>query len=1588
MKAKLINALVKYILVLPLVVLFTSIAFNAQAQQAQQVNSVIAETDTLQQSVDSIVTSNEQVKQADSNNAANLKSENALRVAISANINIIRRPLKNYKENGVPKPNTGIINVVITGGTGSYSARLYRTPLGSSGRTLIKEFTATDGDITEIKDIDAGTYTLEYKDGSATSWRTITSDPVNYIDTLPPDVSLYPGYGFFFSSSMYMKQSQHNWVFVTIKYNDSSFINQSDISPYFTKDNLGTYFEYGWGTYTTPPTKYYSPNIAFSNNETDAFQQVAQHNASYPGDQVTTFVSKGHTALLNSANIYYKLPSDIDYRDLCLNNENYSQKPKSPVLYWRVKGSDDSRAVKVAITRSYPDESGILKAVMEKGLCSDDYKIRIKVYDDSHKLYNLPMNVHFLRNPNGSGTGTRQDNLIPITITGLEQSGNYKPGRWIDVTAINPSVDFDPNIYWTFCYYSYDKMIPAHISESYVYLPPQTNQVTLHLFKTTNLARPGCEGDTNYPFDFSLSLAFSREIDCNGMQVKITRAPSGFLAATQMQLNHIYTVTGGKHSAFELRDLYPSGLRSIPYRPGCKGDYEIQVKFPDCPDFRAYNITLNDDATPYVYVFKPENFKPKLKRVDCGKVRLYPFPEGSKNILYKKVGNQLTPVPIYLRVSGYPQALGITPSNPRYGSDGITVCSGATNYKYKDIFSGRRTDLVMHTGIMNGDESRDKDFYIEFNSSIQAGNFQFEVLRNDIPREYGYVLNGYPLCDIPPIVKEFNSFEITYELETYLGSICDDTHSSGILRLKPINIIEQGTESRVNLYVHNINASGTESTEWTKINNGNYISIPKGQFLDLKLESNPSAYQAYNAKEGRYFIPSTYRIGLIDPYCSSTVEHYFDVSLMEIGSLQKLLDNSSTLRYCPTSPISLKAREIPKASYTWTSPKGTVYNQRIVDIPAEEALNNAGQWTLRVTNVPCTPTERSASFFVSVAPQELWWNRSASNANWNDLNNWVNADGTAAKAIPWNCTNVHLPASVLGKFPDLTRTDHIDLYGNPECVDIFFHYGSRLGAPQELIYQRAFIDYNFGVMNNGSVTANNTGVPADYNNVLLQRNRWYMLAVPIKNVYAGDFGLAGKPMTYSRYINTFTVEGSALTTASFSKSFNNLNTPLSSLEHYQRNVYNALALKVAGYDAKSVGYKEQNNLNLLNGIIRLPFYEDATRSKAYPLHKYDKGTHQSTMWYFSTKTLAPINRSEVLARSADNSDYRFVFEGMVVESDPNAKYYRIDLSNDLQAGEWILVGNPFMTPIDFSKLYAGNSDLLEKYFYIYEDNANGSAGSWHIYTGGVIPPMQSVLLRINKNYSKPYKILKFYLNGPNKVLLSPNESLEIYPKRAESVLNNQPLTISAYTSHGLNASAYLSWNVNDPNLPALATEAPNDVPLLYIVNPDNNEGETFAVPHKPYNKLQLGLYSAYNGEITLNFSNIDANLYEYLILKDLVTGHAQSLLDVTYYTFTHEAGEAPLRFVLQMKLKNKDILETPVINQQVKVTQSGSQLGLHSTHAAFVNVVVYDISGRLVDAQVENNSDKEVTLHLPQPGTYVVHWQMNDGSYATRKVLY
>ena len=1012
-----------------------------------------------------------------------------------------------------------------------------------------------------------------------------------------------------------------------------------------------------------------------------------------------------------------------------------------------------------------------------------------------------------------------------------------------------------------------------------------------------------------------------------------------------------------------------------PYMKPCfdvkipEGYYYWEITFIDVcgdtktlPAYGAVEAGLFYNPIKYELENKGEDLKPQIEKVGCDELRVYPFRGAkSRNILLRNG----EPARVYARA--------VQTTTNEYGHERF-VGSGTTSFDPADL------------------NQKPEDQYIKLswrNSTIDTIEIQYNYEPID------------KFTKIIPCLELGMKFTIettppTYDRDQLYTYICPSGKTAYVSVLP----------------IHTAGETLVELRDVKDVNKPPYAR----QTLAGKDQGKPVVFNLTGEQvQPEYML--YIKTGSNDENCP--LDNGGEIIKMNDLRGSSFIIGAANTKYCVGDEVTLECPPVtPESEYTWTQPDGTKHHGRKVTIGVAD-LPLSGEWQLEVTAVPCdgTPAPQTVPFILSVAPPELWWRKDAKSADWNSLDNWADKDGNPIKAIPAKCTDVHLPAVVDDFYPNLDpKMTKREPLGEPVCNDIYFHYGSALGQPQQLTeYSRAFIDYNFGIVQqDGTPKAyQDSKHPGAYDR-LLGRDRWYMIATPLKNVYTGDFSLAGYPLTYQRYLKV-KFNGERPKEASFDKPMNKLGRSMVAYNH-------ALAFKVEGYHSKK-GADDHKNLNGLQGIIRLPYYENKERAPYYPLHRYyekwywyktDSLTNISTVTdsiverrsyfaYFDLNTLKPVTKVDSVKRDP-TLDYRFLFEDDKTHTigrtrastgepagegtdldwvEEEIEGYTMKLTSSSKSDKYVIVGNPFMSPISSDQFFEVNKNNITKSIYIFTD------GAWRYYGQQIfgdtsddalktIPPLQAFMVSLRLDGTPNV----YFPTAPEySVLVDPNspeeKGAELRSTDEESdEITERYVAVKVTDAEGGYTSAVLLPEDTEESTPALmAPEGMQTAPLVYFISPIDSTCN-FVQTNVDRAVVELGVFAPTDGMLTLDFTTLAEKPFDKLALYDRLRGTEQDLLVNPTYSYGYSERDGR-RFELRMSYGN--IRYEPQQDHQpdlaIERTATGYRISYDQGIAGYQ---LYSVHGYLLE-RATTDGQTQIDIEMPETEVVLLDVQSADG---------
>ena len=645
-------------------------------------------------------------------------------------------------------------------------------------------------------------------------------------------------------------------------------------------------------------------------------------------------------------------------------------------------------------------------------------------------------------------------------------------------------------------------------------------------------------------------------------------------------------------------------------------------------------------------------------------------------------------------------------------------------------------------------------------------------------------------------------------------------------------------------------------------------------------------------------------------------------------------------------------------TYQWqSSPDGTNWTniEDAVDMSYTHTSLEGLTYFRRLTLDECGSSETN-QVRIAAVPEVMYWSKTPEDYIWSNPNNWTDETGKNLYCYPEDCADVHIPGNS-SVYPDLSPT----IVAGPICKNIIFHFGAEVAKHNYLEYQKAYIQYNFGYYQGATNVYRTDGDPHSATPML--RNRWYALAAPLKKIASGDFSVGGYPNLWQQgFRSTEAYDGSLI---------GDWYSPAADIALPMENTHHGISIWAARMQPFT-GESNHSNLNALKGIIELPYFENQTVSELHRIHTYENGT--STFKYYKSDDLSLTDSVGTIARAGEA--YRFITEGMT----PNAMG-ELTLKVTVPAGVDVMIGNPFLSSLDFNRFYSENAGVIENYYRLYEHPWNTSAPG---VTGGLIPSFQSFFI---KTLGLPGSTVDLHFPISASVTRTGNYQLK------SAVTEKNILTTQVQGSKGSVSKAYAVLKEDGliRNVPQMFVNAENDpeaaeLPQLFVKGTDNSKYVIYKEERFSSDvTLTLGVRSTVSEEFTLSFDNLNSLSATDIRLTDKITGWVTDLKNTDSYTFTHDP-ENEDRFELSISglRAPTGIEDNSTDDASINVYAYERTVRIESSQE-ISKVSVYGTGGLLLSSQTV--SGYTYSKEFPTTGLYIVSVELQDGTKEVRKVI-
>jgi hypothetical protein len=650
--------------------------------------------------------------------------------------------------------------------------------------------------------------------------------------------------------------------------------------------------------------------------------------------------------------------------------------------------------------------------------------------------------------------------------------------------------------------------------------------------------------------------------------------------------------------------------------------------------------------------------------------------------------------------------------------------------------------------------------------------------------------------------------------------------------------------------------------------------------------------------------------------------------------------------------------------------------------------------------------------------------------NWNNDANWYITDDYGNRygeaGIPMACTNAVIPCDAMN-YPilkaaadyagdNLPEDDGFDTV--PKCNTITFKFGGEVAQLQHLQYLKAYVEMNMGTYRSDSSfinTANliNTDGKYNYYPNFIPRDRYYSMSAPLKDMYSGDFAFGGKPNVYMKYADTILVENVrkdkyAELINKWTNSINSYDIPFKAGFGFGYEVYSGDLKENWPYT------RNQKNLNSALGVVRWPYFTN----KAYldsinPLHTYagdSTGSGTSTFKYFPVGMPDnPIDSTNKITRSSVEIDNivaqtlynkavnvplanRFIMENNTntISIDSIITFNPDQKNKDSE----ILIGNPYMSHLDFKQFYLSNKTTIGQYYRIWQSSQYYSIqvdvnGNFVVSTDPVlkedaagndtlIAPMQSFFVLILSTPS-----IRFNIKDMSKVM--PNKLVALRSSKPDEISSKEILKIIAANSR-YSASAVIIHKPGEKEpgegVPKLFSPSGN-IPEIYLIQ--DYKKEIIEINDMPQ-AIPLEIKTTVTGgDLKLTFSGLE-NFSSKVVLKDTKTGETKQLsASDNVYSFRNNEGDQKNRFFLLfndytgIEKPAPDLISVFAANNRIRMNASSLD--------PIQSVKIYNFVGQLIESAEQLSAISYESRYISEKSVYIVNIKTKNNMQITKKVI-
>ena len=595
--------------------------------------------------------------------------------------------------------------------------------------------------------------------------------------------------------------------------------------------------------------------------------------------------------------------------------------------------------------------------------------------------------------------------------------------------------------------------------------------------------------------------------------------------------------------------------------------------------------------------------------------------------------------------------------------------------------------------------------------------------------------------------------------------------------------------------------------------------------------------------------------------------------------------------------------------------------------------------------------------------------------DWNDATNWFTLRLleflTIDNLVPDAYSDVYIQNLPDTYYPDLTNTE------NAVCKNIYFAHGAELIRPDQLTYERAYVTLNFGLedsehpqITDGEMElfAFNSENPTLKLQVLagaaaanrLSRNQWHQLSAPLGDMVTGDYSFGGFPATYLRKFSaSATTTGTALV-GNWTNYFTSTTAPLAPAEGFvllvndyrDRPLYREYG---SGMDIPFGEETREYGLAQSNGLMVFPYYDIPAWSDAHHIHLFDEVNATSRFYGVNDReeNLPLLNNYGTKERTAAAD--RFIFEQAAETPNVNYPVTAGDVVWADDTHHFALVGNPYLSSIDFDQFYADNSASIKNGFYLFEGDEYKTYSPEGSDLNRYIAPMQSFLVEMQESVQTAN--LSFQVEN----ISLPREDVS-FLRSSQHALDQLKITLSSEKGSSnayLATRAYGSETVNQYDLAKLLSGIKAAPQVYTLKNTDAEATKKSALANHfipTYDAvIPLGVATSTTGNMTFTLTGMDSyntqiTFIDILLNKEIeISGQAEFNYDFSYSPYKNNSGQVLAnenRFFLRMANVPTGMDE---VNRSILIYDANNDICIVASADNLIKqVLIADSQGRIL----------------------------------------